>query len=88
MRKLRVPERTASPEELAEDRRRYLAAKPRPARCAHGSCQREATPDGRYCEGHAPQHATHGKNGRPALPAIADRVRDHLVGLFGGNGRS
>jgi hypothetical protein len=30
MHTIRVPERTATPEELAEDRRRYLAAKARP----------------------------------------------------------
>jgi hypothetical protein len=72
MPKIRERARTATPEELAEDRRRCLAAKAKPTRCAHGSCQREATRGGRYCEGHETQHATHGKGGRPELRAVAD----------------
>ena len=79
----RVRERTATPEELAEDCRRCLEARAKPSRCAHGGCQREATPGGHHCDEHAALHATHGKNGRPALPAIADRVRFHLAALFG-----
>ena len=70
MPKIRERERTATPDELAEDRRRCLQAKERPRRCAHGSCQREATPGARYCEGHEALHATHGKNGRPTLQAV------------------
>lgn len=70
MPKIRVRERTATPAELAEDRRRWLLAKAKPARCTHGSCPREAAPGGHYCEDHAALHATHGKNGRPTLQAV------------------
>ena len=72
MPKIRDRAPTATSEERTEDRRRCLVAKAKPARCAHGSCQREATAGGRYCEGHEAQHATHGKGGRPELRAVAD----------------
>jgi hypothetical protein len=60
MRRIRVRERTATPEELAEDRRRCQAAKPR----------QFATVEAfeRFCEDDVA--ATHGKNGRPELPSV------------------
>jgi hypothetical protein len=56
----RVPERTATPDELAEDRRRCLAAKPR--RFDRGEAFESFVED--------ELRATAGKNGRPELPAV------------------
>jgi response regulator of citrate/malate metabolism len=60
MHTIRVPDRTATPEEWAEESRRIQAAREQQRRRL---AQPEETPD-------IGLHATHGKNGRPELQTV------------------
>jgi hypothetical protein len=56
MRTIRLRERTATPEELEDERQRWLRAKSKP---------KDPNPNDPTTI-----HATHGKNGRPELPTV------------------